>query len=98
MEDGRGGVASVMKTAVPYARVPKQPLPDVEVGVGTQEPANRRGEDVSLVLPVRTGPDPFPLPGFLVPAENLDQRIGQTDGAPAARDLVDLCSRRVCSF
>jgi hypothetical protein len=28
-ENGRGGVASVMKTAVPYARVPQQPLPDV---------------------------------------------------------------------
>jgi hypothetical protein len=40
-KDRRRGVASVMKAAVPRARVPEQLLPDVEVGVRTERPANR---------------------------------------------------------
>ena len=89
-EDGRGGVASVMETAVSYAGVPEKPLPYMEVGVGTQRSADRRGEDVPLALPVGTGRDSLALLGFLVLAENLDQRIGQADCAPARAGLGGL--------
>jgi hypothetical protein len=65
-----------METAVPYACRPQEPLPDVEVGVRAQRPANRRGEYVALALPVGTGRDPFPFLRLLVLAENLDQRVG----------------------
>ncbi|GGS88761.1 hypothetical protein GCM10010254_05860 [Streptomyces chromofuscus] len=75
-----------MKTAVSYARVPQQTLPDVEVGVRAEGSAGRCGEDVPLVLPVGTGSDPFPLLLFLVLAQKLDQRNGQSDRAtPGAR-------------
>lgn len=76
-------MASVVETAVPYARVPEKPLPGVEVGVGAEGAADRRGEDVPLALPVSAGRDALPLLGFLVLAENLDQRVGQADGASA---------------
>jgi hypothetical protein len=50
-----------METAVSYARVLQEPLPNVEVGVRAERAARRGGEDVSLGLPVGTGLDPLLL-------------------------------------
>ncbi|TWG04522.1 hypothetical protein FHX80_112975 [Streptomyces brevispora] len=96
-EHGRRGVPSVMQAPISYVRVSEKPLPDVEVGVRAQRPADRRGEDVALALPVDTGRNPLSYLCLLVLAKNLDQRGRQPDRAAPGTRLVDLCSRRVCS-
>lgn len=73
-------MVSVMETADPYTCRPQEPPPVVEVGVGAQRPAGRRGGG-ELVLP-----------------KHLDQRVGRPTVRRPSRDLVDLCSRRVCCF
>lgn len=97
-EDGRGSVASVTKTAVRPAR--PRPAGDASrcgLGVRAQRSPDRRREDVPLALPAGTGRNPPPLLGFLVPAQNLDQRIGQAGGVPARAGLggLVLAARRV---
>jgi hypothetical protein len=59
----------------------------VEVGVRAEVAAGRGGEDVSLVLPVGSGLDPLLVLLLLVLAEELDQRVGEADGAASGAGL-----------